>query len=164
MARPKPIAEYLDRCVGPAFAAQGFASSDILAAWPDIVGERLARVSRPQRLEWPRRIRGADPQSRPEPGTLVVRIEGAFALEMQHLAPLIVERLNAHYGWRCVGRIGLRQDRVGRGRSAPAAVPAPDPERRAEVREAVAVIADEGLREALDRLGTAVVAEAGARP
>lgn len=159
MARPKPLAELIDGCVGPAFAAQGFASADILAAWPEIVGDRLARVSRPQRLEWPRRTRGADPHARPEPGTLIVRVEGAFALEFQHLAPLLVERLNAHYGWRCVGRVALRQGRVGamgRGRAAVAAL---DPARRAEVAAAVAGIAEDGLRAALDRLGTAVAAE-----
>ena len=38
MARIKPLAELIETCIGPAFAAQGFASTDILAAWPDIVG------------------------------------------------------------------------------------------------------------------------------
>ncbi|WP_163484655.1 DciA family protein, partial [Escherichia coli] len=51
MARAKPLADLIAPCIGPAFAAQGFASSDILAAWPDIVGERLARHSRPSKLE-----------------------------------------------------------------------------------------------------------------
>jgi hypothetical protein len=161
MARPKPLAELIDGCVGPAFAAQGFASADILAAWPEIVGDRLARVSRPQRIEWPRRARGADPKARPEPGTLMVRVEGAFALEFQHLAPLLVERLNAHYGWRCVGRVALRQGRVGAVARSRAAPPSLDPARRAEVREAVAAITQDDLREALDRLGTAVVAQQG---
>lgn len=159
MARPKPLAELIDGCVGPAFAAQGFASADILAVWPEIVGDRLARVSRPQRLEWPRRARGADPRARPEPGTLHVRVEGAFALEFQHLAPLLVERLNAHYGWRCVGRVALRQGRVGAGHRARTAQVQPDPARLAEVTAAVAPIAEDGLREALDRLGSAVIAQ-----
>ena len=57
MARPKPLAELIDSCIGPAFAAQGFASTDILAAWPEIVGERLARYCRPAKPEWPRRRR-----------------------------------------------------------------------------------------------------------
>ncbi len=43
----KPLAELIDSCIGPAFAAQGFASTDILAAWPEIVGDRLARYCRP---------------------------------------------------------------------------------------------------------------------
>lgn len=158
MARVKPLAELIEGCIGPAFAAQGFASTDILAAWPEIVGERLARYTRPSKLEWPRRrkIREAGGDG-PDSGTLVVRVEGVFALELQHLAPVVIQRINAHYGWACVGRIVLRQDRVGRGGSS-AASPHVDPARRGAVALAVARIEDEGLRDALDRLGIAVVA------
>ena len=47
MARTRPLAELLDACLGPSLAAQGFAASDILLAWPEIVGDRLARASSP---------------------------------------------------------------------------------------------------------------------
>lgn len=161
MARPKPLAELIDSCIGPAFAAQGFASTDILAAWPEIVGERLARFCRPAKLEWPRRRRSAEDGGGPEPGTLIVRVEGVFALELQHLAPVVVQRINAHYGWACVGKIVLKQDRVGQ-RGAAGAVRGIDPARRGEVAKAVATIEDAPLREALDRLGVAAVATAGA--
>ena len=161
MARPKPLAELIDSCIGPAFAAQGFASTDILAAWPEIVGERLARFCRPAKLEWPRRRRGAEDGSGPEPGTLIVRVEGVFAIELQHLAPVVVQRINAHYGWACVGKIVLKQDRVG-VRGATGTPRGIDPARRGEVAKAVADIENEGFREALDRLGVAAVATAGA--
>ncbi len=161
MARPKPLAELIDSCIGPAFAAQGFASTDILAAWPEIVGERLARYCRPAKLEWPRRRRGAEDGSGPEPGTLIVRVEGVFAIELQHLAPVVVQRINAHYGWACVGKIVLKQDRVG-VRGSAGTTRGIDPARRGEVAKAVADIENEGLREALDRLGVAAVATAGA--
>ena len=158
MARVKPLAELLDACIGPAFAAQGFASTDILAAWPEIVGERLARYCQPSKLEWPRRRRREE-EGRPDPGTLVVRVEGVFALELQHLAPIVIQRVNAHYGWACVAKIVLRQGRVDRiGRKVPP--PAVDPVRRGEVALAVRTIDDDALRDALDRLGTAVVATA----
>ena len=156
MARVKPLAELIEGCIGPAFAAQGFASTDILAAWPDIVGERLARFSRPARIEWPRRRRKSE--EAPDSGTLVVQVESVFAIELQHLAPVVIQRINAHYGWACIGRIVMKQDRIGRaGRSARAA--AVDPARRGEVASAVSRIEDASLREALDRLGVAVVTE-----
>jgi hypothetical protein len=157
----KPLAELIDSCVGPAFAAQGFASTDILGAWPEIVGERLARYCRPAKLEWPRRRRGAEAGAGPEPGTLIVRVEGVFAIELQHLAPVVVQRINAHYGWACVGKIVLKQDRVG-PRGVAGATRAVDPARRGEVAKAVSSIADDGLRDALDRLGIAAVATPGA--
>lgn len=158
MARVKPLAELIEGCVGPAFAAQGFASTDILAAWPEIVGERLSRYCRPAKLEWPRRRKAAETAGgAPESGTLVVRVEGVFAIDLQHLAPVVIQRINAHYGWACVGRIVLQQDRIGRGgRTAPR--PDVDPESRGAVALAVSRIQDDGLREALDRLGIAVVA------
>ena len=156
MARVKPLAELIEACIGPAFAAQGFASTDILAAWPDIVGERLAPLL--PALE--ARMAEAPPQGRgraPESGTLVVRVEGVFALELQHLAPVVIQRINAHYGWACVGRIVMQQDRVDAGPGARRWSPST---RRAGARSPLAVsqIGDDGLREALDRLGTAVVA------
>ena len=160
MARVKPLAELIEGCIGPAFAAQGFASTDILAAWPDIVGERLARFCRPSKLEWPKRKRRTD--DAPDSGTLVVRVEGVFAIELQHLAPVVIQRINAHYGWACVGRIVLQQDRVGRSARRPPAATV-DPARRGEIAPAVSTIEHDGLRDALDRLGLAVVATSAKR-
>ncbi|GJD56099.1 DUF721 domain-containing protein [Methylobacterium dankookense] len=156
MARVKPLAELIEGCIGPAFAAQGFASTDILAAWPDIVGERLARFSRPARIEWPRRRRSSAEAA--DSGTLVVQVESVFAIELQHLAPVVIERINAHYGWACINRIVMKQDRILRAGRAPRAA-ATDPARRGEVASAVARIEDPSLRDALDRLGIAVVTE-----
>ena len=156
MARIKPLAELIESCVGPAFAAQGFASTDIRAAWDGIVGERLARQSRPSKLEWPKRRRGEEGRS--QPGTLVVRVESAFALDLQHLAPVLVERVNAYYGWACIGRIVLQQDRISRAPRRPQPVPL-DPARRGGIALAVSRIEDERLRDALDRLGIAVATQ-----
>jgi hypothetical protein len=164
MARARPLAELIDASLGRALAAQGFATSDVLVAWPDIVGERLAAATQPLKIEWPRRRAGADPTSRPDPATLVIRVESAFALDLQHLAPVIVERVNAHYGWRCVGKLVLKQGPVRRapGRPAP---PAPLPEaERMRIADAVAGVEEEGLRGALDRLGNAVLGSAKAAP
>ena len=156
MARPKPLADFVDKCLGPALAAQGFAASDVIVAWPEIAGERLAAFSRPAKLEWPRRSR-LDPEARPEPATLVVRVESAFALELQHLAPLLIERINARYGWRCVGRMVLKQGPVPRPKAKPTAPLELTAEERSRLAGKTASVADEPLREALNRLGTAVV-------
>jgi hypothetical protein len=83
-------------------------------------------------------------------------VESAFALEMQHLAPLVIERINAHYGWRCIGRVVLKQGPV---RRAPPKRPKPAPLDDAkiqEIRAATAGVGDDGLRASLDRLGRAV--------
>jgi hypothetical protein len=139
-------------------AAAGFAGSDIIVSWPDIVGERLASFSQPIKMEWPRRQGSLARDGRPEPAALVVRVEGAFAIELQHMAPVIVERVNGHYGWRCVGRLVLKQGPVRR--PVPETVPdlALDEQERQRVAGALTPIAEEPLRQALEKLGIAVVA------
>jgi hypothetical protein len=156
MARPKPLADLIDACLGPALAAQGFAASDIIVAWSDIVGERLANFTQPLRVEWPRGTAARD-RDRPEPATIVVRVESAFALEMQHLAPVVIERVNAHYGWRCIGRIVLKQGPVKRAAPTPVPQPALSEQDRLRVNEAVQGVDDEALRGALERLGESVI-------
>jgi hypothetical protein len=164
MARPKPLADFIDSCLGPALRAQGFAASDVITAWPEIAGDRLATFSRPVRLEWPRRGR-PDPDARPEPAALIVRVESAFALELQHLAPLLIERVNAHYGWRCVGKLVLKQGPVRRPEAARRSAAAPLPEAaRARIADAIAGVDEAGLRGALDRLGQAVARGAKGSP
>ena len=165
MARPKPLADLIDVCLGPALAAQGFAASDIIVAWTEIVGERLASFTQPLRIEWPRGAAARDRDARPEPATIFVRVESAFALEMQHLAPVVIERVNAHYGWRCVGRVVLKQGPVKRPAPPPAPASALTEEDRRRVTEAVGGVGEDALRGALERLGQAVVgARHGTRP
>lgn len=167
---PRPLADLVDACLGEALAKQGFAGADIVLNWPDIVGEALARRSRPARIAWPRKPSERKPQERnatgrkaawrsepPEPATLHVRVESAFALELQHLAPVVIERVNAYYGWACVGRIRLEQGPVGRAAPGAARGRAPSEAAVAAAEQAVADVADEGLRAALARLGAAVI-------
>lgn len=161
MLKPRPrlshISDFVDACLGPSLAAQGFATSDIIVAWPDIVGERLAAYTQPVKVEWKRRSSGADPAARPEPATLVVRVESAFALEMQHLAPVVMERVNVHYGWRCVGRIVLKQGRVSSPEMKRPSAPVVSEADRRRVGAALEPIAEEPLKAALGRLGEAVI-------
>jgi len=100
---------------------------------------------------WPRE---ADPDD-PEAATLVLRCEGPAAIEIQHLAGVIIERVNRFFGWQAVGRIALRQAPLVRRRKRPSP-PAPDAETARRIAESMTDIADEDLRAALGRLGAAV--------
>lgn len=156
----KPLAELIDDCLAPALAAQGFAGRSVVSFWPEIVGERLAERTRPLKIDWPRRR--AAPGETADPAVLVVRVEGAFALEMQQLGPLVLERVNTHLGWRAVGKLVLKQGPVSQP-ARPTPTVALDAETLARIGERVAVVEDEGLREALARLGRAVAQRRGAR-
>lgn len=157
-ARSRSLAELTRDAVNPTAAKLGFGEADILLHWDEIAGERLAQVCEPQRLQWPARAPNRPPDAQPDPAALVLTVEGAFALEVQHLAPLLMERVNARLGWRCIGRILIRQGPVRRRRVA-RHKPAPvDPDLAVRAGEAVGEIEDEALRAALVRLGARVLA------
>jgi hypothetical protein len=157
--RPKPLADFIDVCLGPSLAAQGFAASDVIIAWPEIVGERLAAFTQPLKIEWKKRASHADPESRPEPASLVVRVEGAFALELQHLTPIVIERVNAHYGWRCIGKLVLKQGPVRRLKPEKPPAPVLSPADRQRVEAAAEPIEEESLKAAIGRLGQAILGD-----
>lgn len=146
----RPLADLVRRTLADTFARQGFASTELVTHWNDIVGAEIAAHCEPLRLKWPRR---GDPDA-PEPATLVLRVEGPIAIEIQHLSPVILERVNRFFGWRAVGRLTLRQAPLAR-RPAPTPPPPPDPEVAARI-AATLDVADENLRNALARLGAAI--------
>ena len=153
----RPLADYVDPCVAPALAKYGFGQADLITCWPDIVGERIASYSEPIRLQWGRRSPGQAKAAGPQPATLILRVEGGGALELQHMTEAVIERINTHLGWRCVGKLALRQGPLA-GR--------PEPRRRARApapaaveiaRLATAGIEADPLRDALVRLGSRVL-------
>lgn len=158
---PKPLADLIDGCLAPVLAQQGFAGRQVISLWPEIVGERLGKFSRPLKIDWPRRRNGPG-DAAAETATLVIRVEGAFALELQHLAPVIIERVNRHLGWRAVGRLVLKQGPVA-DLAPRRTVRALDPASEARVMLAASKVADDGLRHSLTRLGQAIACHAQAK-
>lgn len=104
----RSLSDLLPAILKPALAEHGVATSQLITHWPEIVGEELAGVTRPLKLNWPRVPEGAQKAG----ATLVLLVEGAFGLDVQHAAPLILERINALYGWQAVIRLALRQGQV----------------------------------------------------
>jgi hypothetical protein len=145
-----PLADLVGKTVGDAFARQGFAAVEIVTHWQDIVGEDLAKRSEPMKLSWPRRD---DPDS---VGVLQIKVEGAYALEIQHLQPVIVERVNRYFGWRCVGRLAIRQGPVSVRRKRPARSKQPAAEEIEKTRQTIGKFENEGLAQSVARLGTLI--------
>jgi hypothetical protein len=151
--QPQPLADLVENCLAPALVQKGFSQADLILHWPDIVGARLGEFCQPIALQWPR-ISSDSPAA--AAASLVVRVDGAFALELQHMAAVVIERVNCHLGWRGVGRLILKQgplESVSRPRQAHAPV---SPASLALARQTTERITDTALREALDRLGARV--------
>jgi len=149
----RPLADLIGPVISPALARQGFGQSDLILFWDDIVGERLAAMSQPIKLQWPMRDRDGGHAS----ATLIVRVETGFALELQHLSGAVIERINAHLGWRCVSRLSLKQGPVQRRAIAKPLRPHPDLATEKAAASLVSDVADEPLRMALTRLGARVL-------
>jgi hypothetical protein len=145
-----PLADLVGKTVGDAFARQGFAAVEIVTHWQDIVGEDLARRSEPIKLTWPRRD---DPDSI---GVLQIRVEGAYALEIQHLQPVIIERVNRYFGWRCVGRLAIRQGPVAPRRKRPVPRKEPSADEVEKTRQAIGKFEDDALATSVARLGALI--------
>ena len=148
---PRPLSDMLGATLTGVLKSQGFASAEILSRWADIVGAEVAASSEPMKINWPR-VRDEDT---PEPATLVLRVEGPAALEIQHLSAVILERVNRFFGWQAIGRIALRQAPLRRRVAKKPPAP-PDPAVAAQIAESLPGIEDDDLRQAIGRLGAAI--------
>src|ERR1700750_1339169 len=149
MAKPgpisaKPLSVLLSDVFSDAYPKQGLAARELVTRWGEIAGAEVAAHSQPLKIQWPRPVEG-QPQ---EPATLVLRVEGPMALEIQHSSDVILQRVNRFFGWSAVGRLALRQAPLSRRerRSPPRS---PDPKAVAEVAETLSSVEDEELRAAL---------------
>ena len=98
----RAVGAVLGRITAPVLKKRGFREIDILSHWPVIVGPQLAAWSCPERIS--RTGRGTEAGA-----VLTVKVEGAMALEVQHMAPLILERINQHYGAGAIARLNVVQ-------------------------------------------------------
>ncbi len=140
--RTRAAGEIVGDIGGLAFKRFGFVQSSVVSRWSEIVGERYAKVSSPESIRFP--------AGRKSGGVLTLLVEGAHAPLLQHLTPLIVERVNRFFGYEAVNRLAFRQ-----GRPSPAPRPVKRPELRAvpsELGEGLRQIADQELRACLESL------------
>ena len=156
MAKPgpisaRPLSVLLSDVFSDAYARQGFAARELVTRWAEIAGPEIARHSEPLKIQWPRPVEG-QPQ---QPATLLLRVEGPMALEIQHASDAILERVNRFFGWSAVGRLALRQAPLSRRERAPPSH-GPDARSVAEVATTLASVEDEELRAALARLGASI--------
>jgi hypothetical protein len=153
---PRPLSDFAGAALSDALKAQGFASAEIVSRWADIAGPEIAAHSEPLKINWPRppaATSGVEPVC--EPATLVLRVEGPAAIEIQHQSAVILERVNRFFGWRAIGRIALRQAPLRQRATRKAPAP-PDSETAASIAAGMPQIEDDDLRHALGRLGAAI--------
>lgn len=147
----RAVGALLPEVGGMAFRRFGFLQGELVARWAEVVGPAYARWSVPETLRFPRGEKTG--------GTLVIRVEGAFAIQLQHVVPQIVERTNRIFGHAAVARIRLVQGSVPRDAECrkPAETPAASEESLANLRQ----VSDDGLRSALEELARQLARTSG---
>ena len=149
--RARSAGELVGNVGGAAFRRFGFIQSSIVSRWGEIVGERYAKVSSPESIRFP--------AGRKSGGVLTLVVQGAHAPLMQHLSPLIIERVNRFFGYPAVVKVAFRQ-----GSPLPEPKETPRPQLRPvpkELGEGLREIADPELRACLESLASRIAATSG---
>lgn len=141
---PRGIAGLVPAITRPAFRKRAPATAQLLADWAIIVGPAIAAVSAPKKLL---------------AGSLAIACTGPIAMELQHLAPELLQRINSHFGLVIVTRLRFVQD----FQVAPAHVPEVRKPAIAAARRAVADLPEGALRDALAGLGQYILAKPSTR-
>jgi hypothetical protein len=148
-------------------AGRGFVSPALLAAWPEIVGERLAGLCMPVRMKAQPKSRSRHKKPADDGAVLEVRADASIQIDLDYGQALIVERINAFFGYRAVARLRI----LAKADLAPSASnpsidarpAAPSPQAQEAARDAAhkatATVKDPTLRAALDGLGASILAE-----
>ncbi len=111
----------------------------LMADWAAVVGPALAAVTTPRKLTQ---------------GTLTIACPGPVAMELTHLAPQLIERINGHLGRAAVERLRFMQ--IARPAGAAAPRPRPAATLPPRVADGLAKVPGDELREALEKLARAV--------
>lgn len=149
--RARAAGELIGDVGGVAFRRFGFIQASVVSRWGEIVGERYAKVSSPESIRFP--------AGKKSGGVLSIVVQGAHAPLMQHLAPVIVERVNRFFGYSAVAKLSFRQG-APVARAAPAKRPELRPVSR-EIGEGLREIADPELRACLEALAARIEASDG---
>ncbi len=147
------MAALVSGLTGRALGKRGFATASVITDWPVIVGHDLAAQSQPDRLVFPRGSR--------DRGTLHIRVDGPLATELMHLEPLVIERVNAHFGYAAVAQIRLHRVPLRHASEKHQPKPPPPPptaSEKAALADKLKDVEDPETRQILTRIGESLIA------
>ena len=149
--RFRAIGASIEKIVKPILGHRGFGVATIVNGWADIVGPLLAKHTFPEQISYPRGSR--------LDGTLNLRIDNsAMALELQHLAPQLQEKINIHFGYRAISRIKILQGPVPELRvKEKVHKRSLNNDEKEQLGQKLDIVSDPDLKAALSALGSSII-------
>ncbi len=152
-------------------ASAKFVSPALLAAWPEIVGERLAGLCLPVQMKTKPKSRSMARSRHKKTGddgaVLEVRVDPSVRIDLDYGQALLVERINAFFGYQAVGSLKVLDKPMAPAKPANPVLSAPNfaptPQAAVQAKEQTMSVQDNTLRAALERLGAAVLSQKPAR-
>ena len=147
-----------------------FVPPELLSAWPEIVGPRLAGACLPVNLkQQPKRSKAAA-RHRPnesDGALLEVLCASEVMVDVDYGQALLIERINTFFGYQAVSRLKVVMKPVTSGKDIPTTPIKPsdqsssrlDPATREKIEDVARDIEDPALRDALSKLGNAILSK-----
>ena len=150
----QPVADLVSKLLNPVIERRAGMTLDLIASWTEIVGEKHAQHSRPEKLNWPRQASDDDPF---EPATLIVACESGHALFLQHDTGTIIGNINAYFGFAAVAKVKLVQKPLPtRDQRRQRVKQTVSPETTERINQTLESIEEGPLKDALRKMGEGV--------
>ena len=143
------INQLVDKVTENVFYKRGFAHKKLITDWRYIVGEVLYTKTVPQKVIFPK---GAKTD-----GILYIQVSIGWATEVQHLEPIILEKIATYFGYKAIKKISILQAPIYRQKPAPE-----QPEKHISEKDKhiianmVHKVKDDELKQRLKKLGEAL--------
>jgi len=130
------------------FGSSGASAASLTKHWPQIIGERWAKISQPMKFTGGREGR-----------TLVIAAPGAAATLIMSASGPIIERLNGYLGDGYVTRLRVIQTKMNDTIKSSVPKRGLTPREESQLQEGLSKIDNDGLKQALEKLGRGVLTD-----
>lgn len=145
----RPLIKALTKVIDPIYQQQGFIRAKIILDWHLIMGDKFANFCVPEKIYFPFEKRTG--------GRLVIKTTSSFAVEISHLEPVIINRINQYFGYKAVERISISHTFMNPPRHKKQPVRVLSDEQKEQIEQQLEEITDPHLKKALYNLGIAIL-------
>jgi len=114
---PTRLGLHTQKIVKPVFKKRGLMEGKIITHWPQIVGERFARLTIAEKITFPK--------GKKNEGTLHLSVTSSGALLLHYAQDLLLEQVNTFFGYKALSKLHMSHGFIPPKEPLPKAPPAP---------------------------------------